>query len=639
MTSEEQVLLVPACVRILVGAGWGSGYLVSSDLIATCKHVTDGIPKGQSAAVEIAGSRVVARLFATDPNSDCAVLKLDEPQTGIKPLPLAGDCKAGSEWVGFGFPLVTKGGGLPLEGNVTLSIGNDDQEQQVRILFSPMVAAGMGTPINGFSGSPVMVNGYVIGHLKRVIGDPTMAPPVMRDIPPLPRTAYGLVYATPSLALLNLLKMKPAISVVQSRMVKQYTTTADQQEFQLFRQWFQTGAPTAGEALMIGSELINIGRFAKALKVLDFSADSVKVKQKRALALAKSNRIDESIRLLEILTTDESAEARPLKAETIGLMAGRLKQKWLQSRDPLFLRASYEAYLEAFQRDPRDTFVLINVAALALYRGDIDESKNRAKEVLGLMGNDPANKDNWQLATIGEAYLLLGDLAQARLWYERAANKNPMAVTNIAMMRLQARLTLKMLGKPIDTFDQALPVPRVAAFTGHMVDVEGRVPPRFPKEKVGFVRDAIREKLNALNVRYGFSSAARGADILFIEELLRRGGHPDVWLPFPHYGFIKTSVGEGWDERFMSILKDDRVDVTVLNYSVPSQDAQPEAYASCNFHIQKAATEKASVLDEKPILICVWNGNLGDGKGGTADAVRDWLNEGHQLEIIDISKL
>jgi hypothetical protein len=39
------------------------------------------------------------------------------------------------------------------------------------------------------------------------------------------------------------------------------------------------------------------------------------------------------------------------------------------------------------------------------------------------------------------------------------------------------------------------------------------------------------------------------------------------------------------------------------------------------------------------LLITVWNGNPGDGAGGTADAVRAWRDEGYTVEQIDISKL
>ncbi len=39
------------------------------------------------------------------------------------------------------------------------------------------------------------------------------------------------------------------------------------------------------------------------------------------------------------------------------------------------------------------------------------------------------------------------------------------------------------------------------------------------------------------------------------------------------------------------------------------------------------------------MLITVWNGDPGDGKGGTADAVRAWRGEGLEVDRIDVSTI
>ena len=46
-----------------------------------------------------------------------------------------------------------------------------------------------------------------------------------------------------------------------------------------------------------------------------------------------------------------------------------------------------------------------------------------------------------------------------------------------------------------------------------------------------------------------------------------------------------------------------------------------------------------SSLTAPVTLAIVWNGNPGDGAGGTADAVRAWHSEGYPVDVIDISKL
>jgi hypothetical protein len=204
-------------------------------------------------------------------------------------------------------------------------------------------------------------------------------------------------------------------------------------------------------------------------------------------------------------------------------------------------------------------------------------------------------------------------------------------------MRRQARRNLEKLGLDRKVLDAILSVPCVAAFTGHMVDAPGRTPSRFPSNKVAAVRKAIAGCLKTHKVGFGFSSAARGSDLIFVEELKQIGGRLLVFLPFPRDQFKKTSVGYGWDQGFDRALKG--VEVKELSQELPPDDQQPAAYAECNRKILEEAVIKAKLLDEEPLLIAVWNGNPGDGAGGTADAVRGWQNAGHPVEIIDISSL
>ena len=87
------------------------------------------------------------------------------------------------------------------------------------------------------------------------------------------------------------------------------------------------------------------------------------------------------------------------------------------------------------------------------------------------------------MATIGEAYLLLSDLDNAKKWYGKAVALRPEAHQDTAVMRRQARRNLQNLGLDSNLLDDVLDVPRVAAFTGHMVDVPGRIPPRFRRKR------------------------------------------------------------------------------------------------------------------------------------------------------------
>jgi hypothetical protein len=328
--------------------------------------------------------------------------------------------------------------------------------------------------------------------------------------------------------------------------------------------------------------------------------------------------------------------------ETSGLLAGRYKQKWEQSgyANRTFLQAAWEVYREVFERT-HDSYPGINAAALALHVGEPEQGRRMAGDVLTSLDRTPVDEmDQWKLATTAEARLLIGHLDTAKRLYRKAVAKDPHAQRSIAVMRRQARLNLEALALPVDALDGILFVSKVVVFTGHTVDAPGRQPERFPDRKVPAVRHAIAKRLRTGGAGHGFSSAARGSDLLFLEELLKQGGRATVLLPFPKEDFARTSVGQGWDGRYGAVLRDPRVECAVLSPRLPSENEQPAAYAACNRQLQQDAMAYARMLDERPILLTVWNGDpTGDGAGGTADAVREWQAEGYPVEVIDLSRI
>jgi hypothetical protein len=204
-------------------------------------------------------------------------------------------------------------------------------------------------------------------------------------------------------------------------------------------------------------------------------------------------------------------------------------------------------------------------------------------------------------------------------------------------MRRQARLNLEALKHPRDRLDDVLPVPKVLAYMGHMVDADGRPTPRFPQEKVGRVRQAIQKRLSILGPLHGFGTAARGSDILFLEMLLARDYGATVVLPFPAAEFLAVSGGGRWNERFQKIPSNPRVETQRLKSARPPDTDLPSAFDDANREVQRRAIEYAKGLDEMPVVIAVWDGKPGDGPVGTADAVALWRDDGYEVEVIDIA--
>jgi tetratricopeptide (TPR) repeat protein len=799
MTNVKLADIKAACARITAGNKKGSGYLVNRDRVVTCAHVIQEVGKNGMATVTFLHTELAATVLDLDDTADAAVLALSRPLDDITPLQFAGAVNRKAAWEGYGFPELMKGEGLPLEGAVMDPDGKDDQRVSVLLLRSEQIAAGQGAPLHGWSGSPVLVDGMVVGHLKRYIKDKES---------PL-RPAYGYVYATPSSAVLKLLGVKPGIPVVQppeslfpttslpslaedeyhvfisyrstdrkwadqlvtrlegvgfkvfidhrelipgtqlanalqsalsksksavmvmssgwlnspwcqeeanvllkrtiedpsfhvvpvridgsepppmwdgrlwldfsqatspeghefrrlqfallgqtpppenateNRVFKAETDATDElirevraaaaagseKVYVLWKKWREAEMPDGPANLYVAQSLISLARPDQAIAVLKHAQPGERADQLLALALSKTNDIDGAIQILRKLYDRKRTER---DSETGGILAGRYRQRWIKSgyANNGDLRAAFEIYRETFERT-KDSYPGINAAATALQLGDRAEMLRIAQQVLvSLQAARAEEFDHWKFATMGEVYLLLGDLDNAKKWYGKAVAFNPEYHLDISVMRRQAQRNLEKLGLERSALDAVLDVPRVAAFTGHMVDAPGRPAPRFPASKVPAVRKALAECLTEHKIGYGFSSAARGSDLVFIEELKKLNGRPRIFLPFPRDQFKKTSVGNGWDPAFERAVQG--LEVVELSSELSPEDKQPEAYAACNRRILEEAIAKAKLLDEEPLLIAVWNGNPGDGAGGTADAVRDWQNEGHPVEIIDISKL
>jgi hypothetical protein len=369
-----------------------------------------------------------------------------------------------------------------------------------------------------------------------------------------------------------------------------------------------------------------------ALTTLAGTPETLRVRQLRAFAWRRNGAIDQAVELLEQLYRRDE-----LDPETGGLLAGSYKARWLKTGDRAFLQRSYRVYRETYERSG-DPFNGINTAAMALHSGDRPVSYQVAFQVRDTLLRRPrVELNHWGLATLGESCLLLEHFDDARDWYREAAGAAAGLPQDIAVMRRQARLNLEALKQPRDQFDDVLPVPKVLAYMGHMVDEDSRPTPRFPREKVGRVRQAIQQRLSVHGPLHGFGTAARGSDILFLETLLERDYGATVVLPFPAEEFLAVSGGGRWSERFRKIQANPRTEFKRLKDSRPPDTDLPNAFDEANREVQCGAVEYARRLDERPIVIAVWDGKPGDGPGGTADAVALWREDGYDVAVIDIT--
>jgi hypothetical protein len=178
---------------------------------------------------------------------------------------------------------------------------------------------------------------------------------------------------------------------------------------------------------------------------------------------------------------------------------------------------------------------------------------------------------------------------------------------------------------------------RAILFSGHMIDAPNRNTPRFPPALEPKVAAAIAAQLDGTSARSGdtaISSAACGSDILFAEAALTRRADLRIYLPFEEPTFLEKSVnfadGE-WPRRFKTVTAQARVFVAPTDLGPLPEGTDP--YERTNLWM---LNEAQRIAGANLVFICVWNGEEGDGPGGTKhmmDAVRQAGGSVHWIDI------
>ena len=157
--------------------------------------------------------------------------------------------------------------------------------------------------------------------------------------------------------------------------------------------------------------------------------------------------------------------------------------------------------------------------------GEAELAAELATSVLQLLEGETPNY--WSQASAAEAHLVLGN-EQACVEVLQAAASSAGGFADIASTRRQFRL-LTENARVLD----ALPLPTVIHYAGHIISAKSD---RFPASAEPDVATRIRQKLVELDARIAYGSLAAGADILFAEAILERGGELHVVLPFDEEG-------------------------------------------------------------------------------------------------------
>ncbi|HEY3626561.1 MAG TPA: hypothetical protein VGL00_09760 [Terracidiphilus sp.] len=165
-------------------------------------------------------------------------------------------------------------------------------------------------------------------------------------------------------------------------------------------------------------------------------------------------------------------------------------------------------------------------------------------------------------------------------------------------------------------------------FTGHMIDRADRTRVRFPAWAESRARNAIQTAIAEVDwtrpgATVGLAGGASGGDLLFHECCRDMGIATRLLLALPPHEFESTSVapaGPEWVKRFHILLERTGNALHIMQQNDGKlEGASDNIWQRSNLWM----IGEASRLAPERALLALWDGEAGDGPGGT----------GHFLEV------
>jgi hypothetical protein len=181
---------------------------------------------------------------------------------------------------------------------------------------------------------------------------------------------------------------------------------------------------------------------------------------------------------------------------------------------------------------------------------------------------------------------------------------------------------------------------KIFLFSGHMIDAATRSNPRFPPDKVPVAAAEISKTLDqthAGRADLAICGGACGGDLLFAEAALARNLMLELYIPFSEDEFLANSVDfadADWRSRFFAAKSRASLHVTPDELGPLAMDEDP--YERNNLHMLDAAMRFGS---DKLDFICLWNGEGGDGPGGTQHLMQEVQSKGGRTHWLNTTKL
>jgi len=384
----------------------------------------------------------------------------------------------------------------------------------------------------------------------------------------------------------------------------------------------------------------------------DIHPGDLRLQYLAALVMARSGNVPKAAELANaLLATNNLDDAA--RSDALSLQGRLEKDLFQRTGDVAHAQASAAFYQQAFEVAD-DWFPGINAATMSLLAGREEQAALLAAQVIKLasaeQGQPQHDPDYWLLATLGESHMIRGEIQRAEGFYRQAVRIaiNSKDEGNVAAMRRQVQLVARQLPQAA-TLLELFNLGNIVLFSGHMLDTPQRMiadgyRPRFPhaSEIIDTVRTKIAARLEALDARVGYSGAACGGDLLFCEQLLKRGGALHVVLPFDLDDFYRTSVDFGLPEEmaFWRELCDRVLDQAVeIHYATQDRYLGDEVlFAYANSFVHGLARIRAARVGLVPTALCLFDPTA-QGSVGTADMMQQIESCGGRVEMIDLAEI
>lgn len=374
-------------------------------------------------------------------------------------------------------------------------------------------------------------------------------------------------------------------------------------------------------------KLVHEGRFLEAwsrTEILLKENDDLRLKQLLALSMAKSGAPKAAMDMLEPVYRQH-----PGDPETSGILGSIYKELFKETKNSKYAVLSRDTYLNNYTLTG-NYYTGINAASMYAISGNLSKAKEIARGLIASL--DERSTNVWELATLGEAFLLTREKDKAIGLYHRCRNLLGSDWGKISSIYNQLWLLNHYISVSSQVMTSFSP-PSVVSFVGHMIDHPGRELRRFPPSIDGDIKKALAGAIQSINARIGYCSLACGGDILFAEAMAESGGEVNLFLPFSEEDFLRTSVafaGQEWVKRYEA-----------LKEKFPPRYVTREAYGESNelFSFQSlvimgSTLQRATLLHSTPYLLTVYaDVDVVKKVGGTYDTLKFWPAEGKRINI------